>query len=111
MIFKYVYRYLGDVHRCILKEEDVPDELSKDNLNVKYGMYHFLRKTHESNEKVSTDNKGNGLEIYKTVIPCQPNKDLYQNEDGSWNMKKIRDVFVAFLCSFKKRNPANYFHV
>ena len=102
---------MNDVHKCILNdvEDGVPVELSDEHLNVCYGMYPFACKSHGGNDKVNANIKWNGKDLYKIVVPCQPNKDLYQFEDGSWNMKKIRDTFVSFLCSKSGKNPANYF--
>ena len=102
---------MNDVHKCILNdvEDGIPVELSDEHLNVHYGMYPFACKSHGGNDKVSANIKWNGKNLYKIVVPCQPNKDLYQFEDGSWNMKKIRDTFVSFLCSKSGKNPANYF--
>ena len=90
-------------------ENELPDELSDDHLNVRFGMLHYACKDHNKNKRVSTEIKWKGRELFKTIIPCQPNKDLYKNANGSWNMKKIRDTFVTFLCSFNNRNPSNYF--
>ena len=104
-------RYLADIYRCTLKNSDteLPEELSDEYLNVRLGMYHFARESHEKNDKVSDNKTWKGMKLYRTVIPCQPNKDIYQHEDGTWNMKKIRDTFISFLCSKNNTNPANSF--
>ena len=76
---------MNDVHKYILNdtEDGVPFELSHEHLNVHYGMYPYARKSHGGNNKVNANIKWNGKDLYKSMIPCQPNKDVYQFEDGS----------------------------
>ena len=93
---------MNDVHKCILNdvEDGIPVELSDEHLNVCYGMYPFARKSHGDNDKVSANIKWNGKNLYKIFVPCQPNKDLYQFEDGSWNMKKL-ETHLYLFCVLK----------
>ena len=51
-------RYLSHVHKCILQdtEYELPEELSDDYLNVRFGMRPFSRKSHEKTKRLLVSN-------------------------------------------------------
>ena len=78
----------------------MPEILSQTHLNVHYSVQEYERQSHI---------KYHGVELYKCVIPCIPDKAIYGDKEGNCDMMKVRDAFVDFLFLEGGKTSVNLF--